>query len=84
MQVELHPLDPHQSGVHGRRLYVILNGELVNVSALSRRIGLNQSYVSKILSGKIYPARQNLAKIAWGLGMTPGELIDSIEYRRTA
>lgn len=79
--VDLHPLDPAQKYLHGKRLSVTIKGKLVNVSALADMLGIDQSYLSKILSGKLTPNKDTFRKIAIALDMSPGQLFDAIELR---
>ena len=66
---------------HGRRLSVYLNGELINVSALGEVTSLDQSYLSKVLRGKVHPSGKNLRIIASALNMTVDDLLFAIELR---
>ena len=68
---------------HGRRLSVRFNGNLINISALARSLRVSQSYLSKVLAGKIAPNLTNARKIASALDMSLDEFLDAVESRKS-
>lgn len=65
----------------GRRLSVVIANKLINVSALADELVIDQSNLSKILSGRKGARVSLYRKIAKALGITTDQLLDSIEHR---
>jgi transcriptional regulator with XRE-family HTH domain len=51
---------------------------------LAGRMGVPRTYVSKIENGKATPMLSSLEKLARGLGVSIGELLDAREQQRSA
>ena len=60
---------------------IMLGGRYINLSALARTIEADQSYLSRILSGKRNPGVDLFSKIADALGTTMDQLRSDIQDR---
>lgn len=63
---------------------IILSGKLVNVPELSKRMGVDQSYLRKVLNGKRQPTLYYLCRLAKELDFTIDALLDAIQARKLA
>jgi transcriptional regulator with XRE-family HTH domain len=63
---------------------VTLNGRVVNIYAVSQELGVDQGYLSRILSGKRIPKLDLALRIAQAVGMDVSELATAIDARKKA
>ncbi|BCU75836.1 helix-turn-helix transcriptional regulator [Luteolibacter sp. LG18] len=78
-----------QLNTRAERLSELLRSELearrvaagLSKSELAAKAGLAVSFVSYLESGKRRPTVESLAKLAWVLGTTPGEMLCGCESR---
>lgn len=62
---------------------IMLGGRYINISAIARDQNIDQSYLSRVLSGKRPPSIEHARKIATALGYaTIDDLMAAIEDRR--
>src|ERR1019366_270912 len=59
-------------------------GRNINVSAIARAQGINQSYLSLIFQGKRTPSIAHARKICSALGMSLDDFLEGIDERRVA
>lgn len=62
---------------------IMLGGRYINLSAISRDLEIDQSYLSKIFSGKRDPTIAHLRKLTAALRVTIDELLEAIEERKS-
>ena len=56
-----------------------LGGKYINQAAIARSQGIDQSYISRIISGEREPRRAQAKLIAAALGMTVEEFFEALE-----